>query len=41
VSPGCRFVLPGQGAVGIENTWAVGANGGEKITELADAVMRA
>jgi Xaa-Pro aminopeptidase len=35
-----KFVLPGLGAVGIENTWAVGASGGERITLLADAIAR-
>jgi Xaa-Pro aminopeptidase len=35
-----KFVLPGQGAVGIENTWAVGERGGERITELPDDLIR-
>lgn len=35
-----KFVLPGLGAIGIENTWAVSGSGGERITELADAVVR-
>jgi Xaa-Pro aminopeptidase len=35
-----KFVLPGLGAVGIENTWAVTASGGERLTVLDDAVMR-
>jgi len=35
-----KFVLPGLGAIGIENTWAVGGRGGEKITELADELVR-
>jgi Xaa-Pro aminopeptidase len=34
-----KFVFPGQGAVGIENTWAVGERGGERITELPDDLM--
>lgn len=34
-----KFVLPG-GAVGIENTWAVGERGGERITDLSDAILR-
>ena len=34
-----KLVLPGLGAVGIENTWAVGADGGLRLTELADAVV--
>ena len=35
-----KFVLPGRGAVGIENTWAVGRDGGVKITDMDDAMMR-
>ena len=35
-----KFVLPGKGAIGIENTWAVGERGGEKITVLADDLVR-
>ena len=36
-----KFVFPGRGAVGIENTWAVTASGGEKLTGLlADDVLR-
>ncbi|WP_242393369.1 M24 family metallopeptidase [Anaeromyxobacter oryzisoli] len=35
-----KFVFPGLGAVGIENTWAVTPAGGEKITALADDVIR-
>lgn len=35
-----KFVFPGLGAVGIENTWAVTPAGGEKITVLADDVIR-
>ena len=31
-----KFVFPGLGAVGIENTWSVGERGGERITELPD-----
>lgn len=34
-----KFVLPGLGAVGIENTWAVTEGGGERLTELEDAVV--
>jgi Xaa-Pro dipeptidase len=34
-----KFVFPGQGAVGIENTWAVGERGGERITELPDDLI--
>jgi Xaa-Pro dipeptidase len=35
-----KFVFPGQGAVGIENTWAVGERCGERITELPDDLIR-
>lgn len=35
-----KFVLPGRGAVGIENTWVVTAGGGERLTTLDDAVLR-
>ena len=34
-----KFVLPGAGAIGIENTWVVGPRGGERLTRLDDAVM--
>jgi Xaa-Pro aminopeptidase len=34
-----KFVFPGQGAVGIENTWVVGETGGERITELPDDLL--
>jgi Xaa-Pro aminopeptidase len=34
-----KFVLPGAGVVGIENTFAVGAEGGIRLTTLADAVV--
>jgi Xaa-Pro dipeptidase len=34
-----KFVFPDRGAVGIENTWAVGPSGGERLTELADDLM--
>lgn len=34
-----KFVFPGQGVVGIENTWAVGRGGGERLTPLADDLM--
>jgi Xaa-Pro aminopeptidase len=37
-----KFVFPGVGAVGIENTFAVGERGGEKLTAaLPDEVLRA
>jgi Xaa-Pro aminopeptidase len=34
-----KFVFPGQGAVGVENTWAVGEGGGERLNELPDDLM--
>jgi Xaa-Pro dipeptidase len=34
-----KFVLPGLGAVGIENTWVVTEGGGERLTDLEDAVV--
>ena len=34
-----KFVLPGLGAVGIENTFAVGERGGERLTGLSDELM--
>jgi Xaa-Pro dipeptidase len=34
-----KFVIPGQGVIGIENTYAVTDRGGEKITELADDIV--
>jgi len=34
-----KFVLPGEGVIGIENTFAVTENGGEKITDLADEII--
>jgi Xaa-Pro dipeptidase len=34
-----KFVFPGRGAVGIENTWVVTARGGERLTTLADDVL--
>jgi Xaa-Pro aminopeptidase len=34
-----KFVLPGLGAIGIENAWAVSPDGGVRLTELDDAVM--
>lgn len=35
-----KFVFPGLGAIGIENTWAVTEKGGEKITNMPDALIR-
>lgn len=34
-----KFVFPGKGVVGIENTFAVTADGGERITELSDNIV--
>lgn len=34
-----KFVFPGRGVVGIENTFAVAAQGGERLTPLDDAVI--
>jgi Xaa-Pro aminopeptidase len=34
-----KFVFPGLGAVGIENTWAVAEGGGERLTLLPDDLM--
>ena len=34
-----KFVFPGQGAVGIENTWAVGEGGGERLGALSDDLL--
>ena len=35
-----KFVIPGKGAIGIENTWAVTADGGEKITDMPDQIVQ-
>jgi Xaa-Pro aminopeptidase len=34
-----KFVIPGKGGIGIENTFAVTANGGEKITDMPDQII--
>jgi Xaa-Pro dipeptidase len=34
-----KFVFPGLGAVGIENTWAVGEGGGERLHSLGDDLL--
>jgi Xaa-Pro aminopeptidase len=34
-----KFVIPGQGVIGIENTFAVSAGGGIKLTDLADEIV--
>jgi len=35
-----KFVLPGCGAIGIENTWAVGRDGGIRLTGHPDELVR-
>ncbi len=34
-----KFVFPGAGAVGIENTWAVGDGGGVRLVDLGDDLL--
>ena len=34
-----KFVFPGQGAIGIENTWVVGERGGERLSTLSDDLL--
>lgn len=34
-----KFVVPGKGAIGIENTFSVTVNGGDKLTDLADDIV--
>jgi Xaa-Pro aminopeptidase len=34
-----KFVIPGKGVIGIENTFAVTAAGGEKITNMPDDIV--
>jgi Xaa-Pro dipeptidase len=34
-----KFVLPGKGAIGVENTFVVTEHGGEKLTELSDEIV--
>jgi Xaa-Pro dipeptidase len=34
-----KFVIPGEGVIGIENTFAVGGKGGEKITDIPDDIV--
>ena len=34
-----KFVFPGLGAVGVENSWVVAAGGGERLTVLADGAV--
>ncbi len=35
-----KFVFPGLGAVGIENTWAVGEGGGVRLSLLSDDLLQ-
>jgi len=35
-----KFVFPGLGAIGIENTYAVAQSGGERLTVLSDEIVR-
>lgn len=34
-----KFVIPGKGGIGIENTFAVTPDGGEKITDMPDEII--
>jgi len=34
-----KFVIPGKGAIGIENTFVVTANGGERLSDLPDDIV--
>jgi Xaa-Pro aminopeptidase len=34
-----KFVIPGKGGIGIENTFAVTKDGGEKITDMPDEIV--
>jgi Xaa-Pro aminopeptidase len=34
-----KFVIPGKGVIGIENTFAVSASGGVKLTDLPDDIV--
>lgn len=34
-----KFVIPGHGVIGIENTFAVTAHGGEKLTDMPDEIV--
>lgn len=33
-----KFVIPGKGVIGIENTFAVACDGGQKLTDLPDTI---
>jgi Xaa-Pro dipeptidase len=34
-----KFVFPGVGAIGIENTWAVTADGAERLTRAPEEIV--
>jgi Xaa-Pro aminopeptidase len=34
-----KFVIPGQGVIGIENTFAVSVTGGVKLTDMPDDII--
>ena len=34
-----KFVIPGEGVIGIENTFAVSEQGGEKLTDIPDGIV--
>ncbi|MSN26766.1 MAG: M24 family metallopeptidase [Geobacter sp.] len=34
-----KFVIPGKGVIGIENTFAVTADGGQKLTDIPDEIV--
>ena len=34
-----KFVIPGKGVIGIENTFAVGMDGGIKLTDMPDRIV--
>jgi len=34
-----KFVIPGKGVIGIENTFAVTADGGQKMTDIPDEIV--
>lgn len=33
-----KFVIPGKGVIGIENTFAVSPDGGQKMTDITDNI---
>jgi Xaa-Pro aminopeptidase len=35
-----KFVFPGEGAVGLENTYLVTGDGFEKLTPLEEGILR-